>query len=350
MGLLRIFLSFLLAAVALFRAHSQPMVPALNIFGDSVVDAGNNNNRLSLVKANFPPYGRDFIDHKASGRFCNGMLAIDYTAEYLGFTSYPPAYLSDDAKGRNILTGANFASAACGYYNMTSLAYLAISLPQQIEYYRAWQNKVVGMVGRARANEIFSGAVQLLSAGSSDFIQNYYINLPLRGAYSIDRFSDMLLKSFTNFVEKLYGLGARRIGVTTLPPMGCLPAAISLFGRGSNQCVPRLNADSVMFNNKLNTTAEKLLNQYQGLKLVVFDIYTPLLELVMKPSDNGFAESRRACCGTGTIETSLLCNSMSVGTCSNASQYVFWDSFHPTQQANEYLAQSMLVKGFDLIS
>ena len=42
-----------------------------------------------------------------------------------------------------------------------------------------------------------------------------------------------------------------------------------------------------MFNNKLNTTAEKLLNQYQGLKLVVFDIYTPLLELVMKPSDNG---------------------------------------------------------------
>lgn len=79
MGLLRIFLSFLLAAVALFRAHSQPMVPALNIFGDSVVDAGNNNNRLSLVKANFPPYGRDFVDHKASGRFCNGMLAIDYT-------------------------------------------------------------------------------------------------------------------------------------------------------------------------------------------------------------------------------------------------------------------------------
>lgn len=78
---------------------------------------------------------------------------------------------------------------------------LAISLPQQIENYRAWQNKVVGMVGRARANEIFSGAVQLLSAGSSDFIQNYYINLPLRGAYSIDRFSDMLLKSFTNFVE-----------------------------------------------------------------------------------------------------------------------------------------------------
>lgn len=42
-----------------------------------------------------------------------------------------------------------------------------------------------------------------------------------------------------------------------------------------------------MFNNKLNSTAEKLLYQFQGLKLVIFDIYEPLLELVMKPSDNG---------------------------------------------------------------
>ncbi|KAK1392685.1 GDSL esterase/lipase [Heracleum sosnowskyi] len=350
MGFFRVFFVFFVAAIALFRAHGQPMVPAVNIFGDSVVDVGNNNNRLSLVKANFPPYGRDFVTHKATGRFCNGKLAIDFTADYLGFTSYPPAYLSDDAKGRNILTGVNFASAACGYYNMTSFSYLAISLPQQLENYKDWQNKVVRLVGQARANEIFSGAVHLLSAGSSDFVQNYYVNPLLRGTYSMDRFTDILMKSFTNFVEKLYGLGARRIGVTTLPPTGCLPAAITLFGRGSNQCVPRLNADAVMFNNKLNSTAERLLYQFQGLKLVIFDIYEPLLELVMKPSENGFLESRRACCGTGTIETSLLCNSMSIGTCTNASQYVFWDSFHPTELANQYLAQSMLVKGFDLIS
>lgn len=74
----RIFFVFLVA-IALFRAHGQPMVPALNIFGDSVVDVGNNNNRLSLVKANFAPYGRDFPNHKATGRFCNGKLAIDFT-------------------------------------------------------------------------------------------------------------------------------------------------------------------------------------------------------------------------------------------------------------------------------
>ena len=57
----------------------QPLVPALIIMGDSVVDAGNNNLRLTLVKANFPPYGRDFLAHTATGRFSNGKLAIDFT-------------------------------------------------------------------------------------------------------------------------------------------------------------------------------------------------------------------------------------------------------------------------------
>lgn len=60
-------------------AKGQPLVPALFIFGDSVVDVGNNNHLLTIVKANFPPYGRDFNNHSSTGRFCNGKLATDYT-------------------------------------------------------------------------------------------------------------------------------------------------------------------------------------------------------------------------------------------------------------------------------
>lgn len=57
----------------------QPLVPALFIFGDSVVDAGNNNNLKTIIKSNFPPYGRDFQNHMPTGRFCNGKLSTDYT-------------------------------------------------------------------------------------------------------------------------------------------------------------------------------------------------------------------------------------------------------------------------------
>lgn len=57
----------------------QPLVPALIIMGDSVVDAGNNNHRTIFIKANFPPYGRDFFAHNSTGRFSNGKLVIDFT-------------------------------------------------------------------------------------------------------------------------------------------------------------------------------------------------------------------------------------------------------------------------------
>lgn len=206
------------------------------------------------------------------------------------------------------------------------------------------------MVGRDKASDLFSRGIHLLSAGSSDFIQNYYINPVLNQAYSPDQFSDILMRSYSNFVQNLYNLGVRKIGVTSLSPFGCLPAAITLFGGGSNQCVPRLNQDAASFNNKLNGTSQSLQTKLPGLKLVVFDIYHPLLDLVTKPTDNGFFESRRACCGTGTVETSMLCNARSVGTCSNATQYVFWDGFHPSEAANQVLAQDLLEQGFGLIS
>ncbi|KAJ7976025.1 GDSL esterase/lipase [Quillaja saponaria] len=327
------FVSFLATLMVFSVIYGKPIVPALIIFGDSVVDVGNNNNLLTLIKADFPPYGRDFVTHRPTGRFCNGKLAIDFTAEYLGFTSYPLAYLSKEARGKNLLTGVNFASAGSGYYDATSLLYHAISLTQQVNYYKEYQKKVVDMVGKAKANTIISGSIHLLSAGSSDFVQNYYIDPLLNLAYSPNQFSCILMRSYTNFIQSLYGLGARKIGVTTLSPIGCLPAAITLFGFGRNQCVARFNQDAISFNNMLRRTSQILQNRLPGLQLVVFDIYKPLLNLVTNPADNGFLEPRKGCCGTGTLETSMLCNAISVGTCSNATEYVFWDGFHPSEAA-----------------
>lgn len=69
----------LIIATISSTALGDPLVPALCIFGDSVVDAGNNNNLQTLIKANFLPYGRDFVTHRPTGRFCNGKLATDFT-------------------------------------------------------------------------------------------------------------------------------------------------------------------------------------------------------------------------------------------------------------------------------
>ncbi|XP_062214963.1 GDSL esterase/lipase At3g53100 [Phragmites australis] len=342
----------LLLSAAAPRSAGQALVPGVMIFGDSVVDAGNNNRLATLVRADFPPYGRDFpATHSPTGRFCNGKLATDYTVENLGFSSYPPAYLSEEAQSDNksLLHGANFASGGAGYLDATAAPYGAISLSRQLEYFREYQSRVAASAGAQRAAALTSGSIYVVSAGTSDYVQNYYVNQMLSATYSPDQFADVLMQPFTSVVESLYGLGARRIGVTSLPPMGCLPASVTLFGGGGGGCVERLNNDSLVFNQKLGVAAGAVQRRLPDLKLVVFDIYQPLLDLVSNPTNAGFFESRRACCGTGTIETSVLCHQGAPGTCTNATGYVFWDGFHPTDASNKVLADALLLQGLQLI-
>ncbi|KAK9205076.1 hypothetical protein WN943_015342 [Citrus x changshan-huyou] len=54
----------------------REMVPALFIFGDSLIDNGNNNNLPSFAKANYYPYGIDF-NGAPTGRFSNGYTMVD---------------------------------------------------------------------------------------------------------------------------------------------------------------------------------------------------------------------------------------------------------------------------------
>ncbi|EXB81606.1 GDSL esterase/lipase [Morus notabilis] len=326
------------------------LVPAMFIFGDSVVDVGNNNQLATIIKANFPPYGRDFFNHRPTGRFTNGKLATDFVAEALSFTSYQPAYLSRQARGRNLLIGANFASASSGYLDATANLYHTVPLSRQLNNYKEYQGRVVGILGAANATSLFSSGIYLISAGSSDFVQNYYVNPLLHNTYTPEQFTNILMQNYEKFIEDLYGLGARRIGVTALPPIGCLPAAITLFGSGNDECVTRLNHDAVSFNTKLNSTSQRLQNRLSDLKLVVLDIYQPLYDIVTNPTQHGFSEARRGCCGTGLVETSILCNPFSSPTCTNASEYVFWDSFHPSEAANQILSDGLINAGLGLIS
>lgn len=54
-------------------------IPGLYVFGDSLVDAGNNNYLpISIAKANYPRNGVDFPKKKATGRFSNGKNAADF--------------------------------------------------------------------------------------------------------------------------------------------------------------------------------------------------------------------------------------------------------------------------------
>ena len=95
-------------------------VPAIIVFGDSSVDAGNNNAIPTIARSNFQPYGRDFSGGKATGRFSNGRIPTDFISEAFGLKPTVPAYLDPSYKISDFATGVTFASAATGYDNATS--------------------------------------------------------------------------------------------------------------------------------------------------------------------------------------------------------------------------------------
>ncbi|KAK6917757.1 hypothetical protein RJ641_018508 [Dillenia turbinata] len=59
---------------------AEPQVPCYFIFGDSLVDNGNNNGIASLARANYLPYGIDF-PAGPTGRFSNGKTTVDVIGE-----------------------------------------------------------------------------------------------------------------------------------------------------------------------------------------------------------------------------------------------------------------------------
>jgi hypothetical protein len=95
-------------------------VPALIVFGDSTVDAGNNNFIPTVARGNFPPYGRDFDRGVATGRFSNGRLVTDFLSEAFGLPSSVPAYLDPGYTIDQLATGVSFASGGTGLDDLTA--------------------------------------------------------------------------------------------------------------------------------------------------------------------------------------------------------------------------------------
>lgn len=79
----------------------ESTVPALFVFGDSLLDTGNNNNVSTLVKATSPPYG-DYPPGGSGGRFSNGPVTTDFVGEFLSFVLLGSKLINTEAILLNI--------------------------------------------------------------------------------------------------------------------------------------------------------------------------------------------------------------------------------------------------------
>jgi len=97
-------------------------------------------------------------------------------------------------------THANSSWKTNHYFNCVFLQH-AIPLSQQLKYYKEYRGKLAKVVGSKKAALIIKNALYILSAGSSDFVQNYYVNPLINKAFTPDQYSAYLVGSFSSFVK-----------------------------------------------------------------------------------------------------------------------------------------------------
>ncbi|TKY75265.1 GDSL esterase/lipase [Spatholobus suberectus] len=324
-------------AEAIITLPGNETIPALILFGDSIVDTGSNNNIMTALKCNFPPYGRDFQDGKPTGRFSNGKVPADFVAEELGISQFIPPYMSPSLQPGDLLKGVNFASGGTGYDPLTAQLVSVIPLSEQLEQFKEYIGKLKGNFGEAKTSFILSKSLVLVVSSSNDIANTYFATGVRKLHYDIPTYTDMLVQAASSFVKELHGLGARRIGVFGAPPLGCLPFVRTLFGGIQRMCTEEINMASKLFNSKLSAELHNLNQSLPQAKVMHIQVYDPLLDIIQNPTKYGFEVADRGCCGTGTVEAAFLCNPFDVETCTNDSKYVFWDSYHPTQRTYQIL-------------
>ncbi|KAK7280768.1 hypothetical protein RJT34_25835 [Clitoria ternatea] len=316
-------------------------VPAVFAFGDSIMDTGNNNNNtLTFARCNFKPYGNDFPGKIPTGRFSNGKVPSDLFAEELGVKDYLPAYLDPKLQPSELPTGVNFASGGAGYDQLTSKLASVISVSAQLDMFKEYIGKLKGVVGEDRTNFILANSIFFVVLGSNDISNTYFFSHVRQAQYNISAYTDLILRSASDFFKELYKVGARRVGVFSVPPVGCVPFQRTMAGGAERKCVQEYNNAVMLFNEKLSKEINSLNQNLPNSRVVYLDVYNPFLDIVLNYQNYGYKVGDRGCCGTGKIEAGLLCSH--IRTCPNVLDFVFWDSFHPTESVYKKLVPLIL--------
>ncbi|KAK7276070.1 hypothetical protein RIF29_17202 [Crotalaria pallida] len=320
------------------NALTRPRFSSILAFGDSTVDTGNNNYIITVAKGNHLPYGKDFPGHVPTGRFSNGKLVPDLLASYLNIKDTVPPYLDPTLSNEQLQTGVSFASGGSGFDDLTTVITHAIPMSKQIEHFQDYVEKLKGIAGKDKAKQILADALVIVSAGSNDVILNFY-DIPTRKwEFNITGYQDFLRNNLQTFIKRLYDIGCRKFAVAGLPPTGCIPFQITVKHLKDRACVDDENSDAKDYNQNLAKRLLELQAMLPGSRVVYVEIYGPLINLINHPEKYGFLETNKGCCGTGLTEVAIFCN-MLTPICDDASKYVFWDSFHPTEAAYQYIAK-----------
>ncbi|PIA25710.1 hypothetical protein AQUCO_10800008v1 [Aquilegia coerulea] len=326
----------------------QAEARAFFVFGDSLVDNGNNNFLATTARADAYPYGIDYPTHRATGRFSNGFNIPDLISQAIGEEATLP-YLSPELRGQKLLVGANFASAGIGILNDTGVQFInIIRITRQLQYFQEYQQRVAALIGATQTQRLVNQALVLITLGGNDFVNNYYL-VPFSARsrqFALPDYVPYLISEYRKILMRLYEMGARRVLVTGTGPIGCVPAELAQ--RSTNGgCSVELQRAASLFNPQLVQLINQL-NSEVGTVFIAANANEMHLNFITNPQQYGFVTSKIACCGQGPYNGIGLCTPAS-NLCPNRDVYAFWDGFHPSERANRIIVNQIVTGSTDLM-
>ncbi|WVZ86735.1 hypothetical protein U9M48_033473 [Paspalum notatum var. saurae] len=340
--------------LALQGAAAKPLVPAMFVFGDSLVDVGNNNHLANCnanCRANYRRYGVDLPCHSPTGRFSNGYNLADQLAQQLGFPESPPPFLSlpPEASQSHVSldTGINFASGGAGLLERTgrSVCGEVVTMAAQVRNFtslaRAWMRE------NRTAADLIARSLFFISVGSNDLFE-YSDAPPAPNNRNDTQFLQDLVASYAGYVKELYGVGAKKFSVVSPSLVGCCPSQRKIAHDDPKDvdkygCLGTANNLSRQLQPMVASMLHDLSLELPGMNYSLGDA-VGMAEWVFKspstPAYN-FTELVTACCGKGEFGADG-CDSTAL-LCQNRSNYVFWDRYHPTEAASAVTANQLFV-------
>ncbi|OAE22491.1 hypothetical protein AXG93_4697s1280 [Marchantia polymorpha subsp. ruderalis] len=328
------------------RAAGSPagLFPGMFIFGDSLVDNGNNNFLATLARADFPPNGIDFGPGWPTGRFCNGRTIADYIGLMVGIDPVP-AYLvllQTEEGLEGFTNGVNFASGAAGILDDSGYNYLGrIPMSQQLGYFANLKEDLIARRGEEATTKFLARALYFVVLGSNDYLNNYLQpNSAARKVYSPKAYQDLLVTTFSQQLKAMYTIGARKILLPGVGPLGCIPNELNVFKSANGSCIEDpVNKLVRGYNSAIKHAAELLVKRHKGLHILYADAYKQLIAFTENSTKYGFVNADTSCCGQGNYGAEVPCIP-TTPYCKDRDSYVFWDRHHPTDRANYLIANA----------
>ncbi|XAR53490.1 hypothetical protein NMG60_11022063 [Bertholletia excelsa] len=297
----------------------------LFVFGDSYADTGNCPK--SFAGSWKQPYGITFPG-KPAGRFSDGRVLTDYIASFLRIPS-PIPYERRKFGKKLVPFGMNFAYGGTGVLNTM------VKEPNMTTQINLFQQV---LEEKLYTKHDLNSSIALVSVGGNDYGTYMATNGSLEGLSS---FAETVIKQLRMNLRRLHGMGVKKIAVTAMEPLGCLPTVT--YSTSYKNCSEAENSLASLHNHMLQQTLRSLNNETSDedrRAFVIVDLHTAFLsaltKIKAKHAENYTYNPLKPCC-EGT-ERGYACGNVDGKTgakkylvCEKPELSFFWDMIHPAQ-------------------